>query len=172
MNYTQINKCDFANGPGARVSLFVSGCRVHCKQCFNQESQCFSYGEIFNYDTQEEIIELLKPSYIKGLSILGGEPLEPENIKVLMPFIRFVKELYPNKSIWLYSGYNLNDETKIINTTELNTLYKYVDVLVEGPFKYELRDTTLKFRGSSNQRLIDITRTIELDKITLLDDTN
>lgn len=149
MNYAEIKKVDIANGPGVRVSLFVSGCRNHCKGCFNPETWDFDYGRPFTRETEDEIIEALRPSWIQGLSILGGEPTEEENAAVLIPFLKRVRAVLLDKDIWLYSGYTY----EALRDKEILTL---VDVLVDGPFLLELKDAGLAFRGSRNQRLIDL----------------
>ena len=149
MNYAEIKKVDIANGPGVRVSLFVSGCRNHCKGCFNPETWDFDYGRPFTRETEDEIIEALCPSWIQGLSILGGEPTEEENAAVLIPFLKRVRAVLPDKDIWLYSGYTY----EALRDKEILTL---VDVLVDGPFLLELKDAGLAFRGSRNQRIIDL----------------
>lgn len=149
MNYAEIKKVDIANGPGVRVSLFVSGCRNHCKGCFNPETWDFDYGRPFTRATEDEIIEALRPSWIQGLSILGGEPTEEENAAVLLPFLKRVRAALPDKDIWLYSGYTY----EALRDKEILTL---ADVLVDGPFLLELKDAGLAFRGSRNQRIIDL----------------
>ena len=149
MNYAEIKKVDIANGPGVRVSLFVSGCRNHCKGCFNPETWDFDYGRPFTRATEDEIIKALRPSWIQGLSILGGEPTEEENAAVLIPFLKRVRAVLPDKDIWLYSGYTY----AALRDKEILTL---VDVLVDGPFLLELKDAGLAFRGSRNQRIIDL----------------
>lgn len=149
MNYAKIKKVDIANGPGVRVSLFVSGCRNHCKGCFNPETWDFDYGRPFTRATEDEIIEALRPSWIQGLSILGGEPTEEENAAVLIPFLKRVRAVLPDKDIWLYSGYTY----EMLRDKEILTL---VDVLVDGPFLLEQKDAGLAFRGSRNQRIIDL----------------
>lgn len=149
MNYAKIKKVDIANGPGVRVSLFVSGCRNHCKGCFNPETWDFDYGRPFTRETEDEIIEALRPSWIQGFSILGGEPTEEENAAVLIPFLKRVRAVLPDKDIWLYSGYTY----EALRDKEILTL---VDVLVDGPFLLELKDAGLAFRGSRNQRIIDL----------------
>ena len=149
MNYAEIKKVDIANGPGVRVSLFVSGCRNHCKGCFNPETWDFDYGRPFNRETEDEIIEALRPSWIQGLSILGGEPTEEENAAVLIPFLKRVRAALPDKDIWLYSGYTY----EALRDKEILSL---ADVLVDGPFLLELKDAGLAFRGSRNQRIIDL----------------
>lgn len=149
MNYAGIKKHDIANGPGVRVSLFVSGCRNHCPGCFNPETWNFDYGEPFTESTAEEIIEALRPSWMQGLSILGGEPMEPENQAALLPFLRRVKTELPDKDIWLYTGY-------VLEAVSDSELLKLIDVLVDGPFLKEEKDISLAFRGSRNQRIIDM----------------
>lgn len=149
MYYGKINHTDIANGPGVRVSLFVSGCRNRCRGCFNPETWIFSYGQLFTTDTLNEIYTALKPDYISGLTVLGGEPLEHENIPTLMRLLKIVKMLYPDKSIWMYTGKLYEDVCKW-------PILDYVDVLVDGPFVEELNDISLTFKGSSNQRIIDI----------------
>lgn len=149
MNYAGIKKVDIANGPGVRVSLFVSGCRNHCPGCFNPETWDFDYGEPFTDETEEELIKALRPSWIQGLSILGGDPMEPENQEALLPFLRRVKEEMPEKDIWLYTGYCIEDVAD-------SSILPYVDVLVDGPFIEAEKDISLAFRGSRNQRIIDL----------------
>ena len=147
MNYGAIKKVDVANGPGVRVSLFVSGCRNHCKGCFNPETWDFSYGQPFTKETEDEIIEALRPSWIQGLSILGGEPMEPENEAVLIPFLERMRAELPGKDIWLYSGYRF----ELLHGRDILAL---ADVLVDGPFDEKEKDAGLAFRGSRNQRII------------------
>ena len=149
MNYAEIKKVDIANGPGVRVSLFVSGCRNHCKGCFNPETWDFDYGRPFTRATEDEIIKALRPSWIQGLSILGGEPTEEENAAVLIPFLKRVRAALPDKDIWLYSGYTY----EALRDKEILTL---ADVLVDGPFLLKQKDAGLAFRGSRNQRIIDL----------------
>ena len=149
MNYATIKKTDIANGLGVRVSLFVSGCRRHCAGCFNTEAWDFDYGEPFTKQTEDVILEALSPSWIQGLSILGGEPMEPENQEALLPFLRKVKAVFPDKDIWLYTGNRLEEVTQ-------SPLLSYLDVVVDGPFLEDERDAGLAFRGSRNQRIIDL----------------
>ena len=154
MNYAKIKKIDIANGLGLRVSLFVSGRRNHCKGCFNPETWRFDYGKKFDKNIEKQIVELLKRPFIKGLSILGGDPFEPENVKALLPFIKTIKKLYPEKDIWCYTGYTYKE---INHRKNGNTeLLKYIDVLVDGKFVEELKDLNLRFCGSSNQRLLKL----------------
>lgn len=160
MNYASINKVDVANGDGIRVSVFVSGCKHCCKGCFNEEAWDFNYGQKFTEDTINEIINAMNHGYISGLTILGGEPFDPDNIKNVTDLCRLVKSIYPEKSIWAYTGFVYEE---ICN----NEVMKYIDVLVDGPFIYEERDLTLKFKGSKNQRVIDVPKTRTLGHITL-----
>ena len=157
MNYANIKKYDIADGPGVRVSLFVSGCRHHCKGCFNYEAWDFEYGRPYTAETEAEILEALKPGYIAGLTLLGGEPFEPENQVELVTLLRKVRETYPEKSIWSYTGY-VYDKDLVPGgrayTDVTDEMLSYLDVLVDGPFVEELKDITLQFRGSSNQRIL------------------
>lgn len=169
MNYCEIKKCDIANGIGVRVSLFVSGCRNHCDECFQPETWDFGYGKPFTAETEEMLLSLLAPEYINGLSLLGGEPFEPENQRALLPFLRRVKERYPNKTIWAFSGYIYEDlmSDKYPSCIETKHILSLLDVLVDGRYMKELKDISLRFRGSSNQRIIDVQKTISQDKIIL-----
>ena len=159
MYYGEIKKCDIANGPGVRVSLFVSGCRNHCPGCFNKETWDFCYGKPFTTETKDHIMELLKPDYIEGFSLLGGEPFEPENQRELVKLLKKVREMYPKKNIWSYSGY-VYDKDLIPGgrayTEVTDEMLSYIDVLVDGPFVEDLKDITLQFRGSSNQRILNL----------------
>lgn len=168
MNYAKIKYNDIANGEGVRVSLFVSGCTHHCKNCFNPETWNFNYGEIFDENVQNKILDALSPYYINGLTLLGGEPLEKVNQIALLPFIKKVKNLYPNKTIWCYSGY-LFEELKNgrANCEITDELISYFDILVDGKFVEELKDITLRFKGSSNQRIIDVQKSLSENKIVL-----
>ena len=149
MNYCGLKKIDTANGLGVRVSLFVSGCRNHCPGCFQPETWDFGYGEPFTKEIEDEIIEALRPSWIQGLSILGGEPMEPENQAALLPFLSRVQRELPDKDIWLYTGYTF----EAVSDSELLPL---VDVLVDGPFVDGQKDISLSFRGSRNQRILTL----------------
>ena len=168
MYYGEIKNFDIANGEGVRVSLFVSGCTHHCKNCFNPETWNFDYGQPFTEETEELILKELAPDYINGLSLLGGEPFEPSNQAVLLPFLRRVKELFPNKTIWCYSGYLFDKEllsesrARCEHTDEMLSL---IDVLVDGEFMQELYSITLQFRGSSNQRIIDVKKSLKSGKV-------
>ncbi len=163
MNYAEIKKTDIANGPGVRVSLFVSGCTHRCKNCFNEIAWDFNYGNPFDENVQDELMEALSPRFIAGLSVLGGEPFEPENQRALLPFIKSVKERFPSKDIWVYSGYLFDKEllsesrARCEVTDELLSL---IDVLVDGPFIEEEKDLMLTFRGSANQRIIDVPKSL------------
>ena len=170
MYYGEIKKFDIANGPGVRVSLFVSGCRHCCKNCFNRETWEFDFGKPFTKSTADEILTALKPDYISGFSLLGGEPFEPENQPELLGLLQKIKRQYPDKNIWCYTGFLLDSE--ILGSSRAKTdvsdeLLKYIDVLVDGRFAEELKDITLKFRGSSNQRIIDVPATLERGEIVL-----
>ena len=163
MNFGEIKKCDIANGEGVRVSLFVSGCTHHCKGCFNSETWDFNFGKPFTEETEQEIIKALSPDYINGLSLLGGEPFEKVNQRVLLPFIRKIKSLYPQKSIWCYTGYTFDKDLidggcAYCECTD--EMLGYIDILVDGEFMEELKDISLSFRGSSNQRIIDVKKSL------------
>jgi anaerobic ribonucleoside-triphosphate reductase activating protein len=147
MNYCGLKKTDIANGPGVRVSLFVSGCRNHCPGCFQPETWAFDYGQPFTEKTEDEVIKALRPSWIQGLSILGGDPMEPENQKALLPLLKRVRKELPDKDVWLYTGFLLEDMKD-------SPLLPYADVLVDGPFVEAEKDISLPFRGSRNQRII------------------
>lgn len=165
MNYATIKWTDIANGEGVRISLFVSGCTHRCKNCFNEVAWDFAYGEPFTKDVQERILQGLESSFIEGLSLLGGEPLEPQNQEALYPFVKAVRERFPQKSIWCYTGFVWDEKTGELTALNKNTpltkdLISLFDVLVDGPFVEELKDIRLKFRGSSNQRVIDVQKSI------------
>ncbi len=147
MNYAGIKKTDIANGPGVRVSLFVSGCRNRCPGCFNPETWDFAYGQPFTRKTEKEILKALRPSWIQGFSILGGDPMEPENQRALLPLLKRIRIMLPGKDVWLYTGYRLED-------VQSSPLLPYVDVVVDGPFVESEKDIALAFRGSRNQRII------------------
>ena len=159
MHYGNIKECDIADGPGVRVSLFVSGCRHHCKGCFNSATWDFQYGKPYTKETEEEIIRLLEPGFIQGFTLLGGEPFEPENQVELVKLLKRIRETYPKKDIWCYSGY-LYDVDMIpggkVYTEVTEEMLSYIDVLVDGKFVEELKDITLVFRGSSNQRILHL----------------
>lgn len=172
MNYGTIKKRDIANGPGVRVSLFVSGCTHHCPGCFNADTWDFDYGAPFTAETEREIVELMAPDFICGLSLLGGEPMEPQNQAVLLPFLQRLKQIYPQKTVWCFSGYTLEElqgesRARCEHTDEMLSL---IDVLVDGRFVLAKKDIRLRFRGSSNQRLIDLNKTRQTGEVTLWDD--
>ena len=170
MNYGEIKKTDIANGEGVRVSLFVSGCRHCCVNCFNPETWSFRYGKSFTAETEAEINEALSKSFINGLTILGGEPFEPENQRELEPLLARTRAKFPEKTIWCYTGCTWEELMAPGNAYHCETTGKMLsllDVLVDGPFVESLKDITLTFRGSSNQRIIDVKKTIKCGKITL-----
>lgn len=170
MYYGNIKKSDIANGPGVRVSLFVSGCTHHCKGCFNEETWNFKYGEPFTEKTEEQILNLLKPSYVSGLTVLGGEPMEYVNQKDLLPFLKKVRETYPKKTIWCYTGYVYEKDVlgRMVSKWKITKdILELIDVLVDGPFIEEQKDITLLFRGSSNQRLIDVPKSLKAGEVVL-----
>ena len=170
MYYGELKKCDIANGEGVRVSLFVSGCTHHCPGCFNEDTWDFCYGKEYTEATEKEILQALEPGYINGLSLLGGEPFEPQNQEVLVRLLRKVRERYPQKDIWCYSGYLFDREllgesrARCGYTDEMLSM---LDVLVDGRFVERLKDITLVFRGSSNQRLIDVKKSLKAGSVVL-----
>ncbi|MBQ2724684.1 MAG: anaerobic ribonucleoside-triphosphate reductase activating protein [Clostridia bacterium] len=169
MYYGEIKNCDIANGIGVRVTLFVSGCTNRCRGCFQPQTWDFSYGREFTRETEEEILRLLKPAYIKGLTLLGGEPFEPENQRALLPFVKRVKEIYPDKTVWAFSGFTYEEmktEGSHPRCEATDELLDLTDVLVDGRFVEELKDISLRFRGSSNQRIIDLNLTRQRGEIT------
>ena len=172
MNYAEIKYCDVANGPGVRTSLFVSGCSHHCPGCFNEIAWDFNYGKPFTQDTIDSIIESLKPDYIQGLTLLGGEPFEYSNQKGLLPLERRVREVLPQKDIWCFTGF-LFDKDIIENMCkrwkETNELLSYIDVLVDGRFVEELKNLNLKFKGSENQRTILVNESLKSGNVILYD---
>ncbi len=171
MNYGEIKTTDIANGTGVRTSLFVSGCTHHCKGCFNEETWDFGYGKPFTKEVEDEIIESLRPAYVSGLTILGGEPMEVANQEALRPFIERVKKELPGKTIWIYSGYVWEElcdkENKRCHGENTEAILSMIDILVDGEFKLELKNISLKFRGSSNQRIIMVPESLEKDEIVL-----
>ena len=172
MNYGEIKDCDIANGEGVRVSLFVSGCGNRCKGCFQPQTWAFDYGKPFTEETEQRLLALLSPGYINGLSLLGGEPFEPENQRALLPFLRRVREAYPGKTIWAFSGFTyeqLLDPGSRARCDCTDELLNLLDVLVDGPFVERLHDISLRFRGSSNQRLIDLNETRRAGRLVLWD---
>ena len=168
MNYSAIKKYDVANGPGVRVSLFVSGCTHHCPGCFNEETWDFAYGSPFTEETMEEVLTALEPEYISGLSVLGGEPFEKVNQEGLLPLLQKVKERFPEKEIWCYTGYLFDTDIRgrmLEENPVTAPLLACIDVLVDGPFIEAKRDLMLSFRGSSNQRLIRVAPSLEQGEI-------
>ncbi len=164
MNYATIKKFDVANGEGVRVSLFVSGCTHKCKGCFNAEAWDFNYGLPYTDAVRDEILDALKPDYIRGLSLLGGEPFEPSNQRALIELLRMIKRDMPGKDIWCYSGYTYDVDLCAggrAHTEVTDEMLYYLDVLVDGEFVEELKDIKLRFRGSSNQRIIDVGRSLK-----------
>lgn len=164
MRYNKIRKMDISNGPGVRVSIFFQGCLFHCKGCFNPETWDFNGGKEFNDDVINHVLDLCASDVISGLSILGGEPLNPQNILGTTKLAKAFKEKYPEKTIWLWSGYLFDEYTKD------KDIVNYVDVIVDGQFKIELSSPLLKYKGSSNQRVIDVKKTIKNGKIILYED--
>lgn len=165
MNYGQIYYTDIANGPGCRTSLFVSGCTHHCKGCFNEETWDFSFGHEYTKEVENQVLESVKPSYISGLTVLGGEPMEPENQRALISLYRRVREKVPHATIWIYSGYTWEEltdkENRRCHCEVTDEILSLTDVLVDGEFVEDLKDISLHFRGSSNQRLIDVPASLE-----------
>lgn len=173
MKYAAIKSCDIANGPGVRVSLFVSGCRHHCKDCFNPETWDFAYGQPFDEAVMEHILALMAPDYIRGITYLGGEPFEPENQPGLLALSRKIRAAYPGKSIWSFSGYLFDRDIlsgKLGPWETTRELLSYLDVLVDGPFVASLKNLNLRFRGSSNQRLIDVPASLKTGAVVLWDE--
>lgn len=174
MNYADIKRIDVANGPGVRVSLFVSGCTHHCKGCFNEVTWDFNYGKPFTENEIDEIIEYLNKDYIKGLTILGGEPFEYQNQKGLLPLLRKVREVLPGKSIWCFSGYLFDKQIvgeMCQKWEETKEMLSYLDVLVDGRFIQERKNLSLRFRGSDNQRIILVQESLKVGNVVLWDET-
>ncbi|MBR5614058.1 MAG: anaerobic ribonucleoside-triphosphate reductase activating protein [Clostridia bacterium] len=170
MNYGQIKNCDIANGEGVRVTLFVSGCTNRCKGCFQPQTWDFCYGQPFTGETEDMIIDMLAPDYINGLTLLGGEPFEPQNQRALLPFVKRVKKAYPNKNIWAFSGFTLEQllENQPHPRCEVtDELLSLIDVLVDGRFQLDKKNIRLKFRGSENQRIIALPDTLKTGEIVL-----
>ena len=173
MHYGEIKNNDIANGEGVRVTLFVSGCTNRCKNCFQPQTWDFEYGQPFTAETEEKILSMLAPGYIAGLTVLGGEPFEPSNQRALVPFLKKVRERYPNKNIWSWTGFTwelLHTEGSHCRCEVTDELISLLDVLVDGRFVEELKDLTLRFRGSSNQRLIDLNETRKAGELRFLPD--
>ncbi len=173
MNYASIKNCDIANGPGVRVSLFVSGCTHHCKGCFNEIAWDFDYGQPFTQEAIDMILDMLKPAYVKGLTLLGGEPFEPQNQPAIVDLLRQVKATYPEKSIWAFSGYLFDRDIlpgKLGDPAITREYLSYLDVLVDGPFIEAKKNLSLRFRGSENQRLINVPASLEKGSVVLWED--
>ena len=173
MNYATIKNCDIANGPGVRISLFVSGCTHRCKGCFNEVAWDFNYGQPFAQETVEMILEMMAPSYIKGITLLGGEPFEPQNQPALLELVKRIRQKYPDKSIWAFSGYLYEKDIlagRLGDPAITRAFLEHIDVLVDGPFVESLKDLSLRFRGSSNQRLIDVKRSLAQGQTVLWED--
>lgn len=174
MYYSVIKKCDIADGPGVRVTLFVSGCTHHCEGCFNPETWDFQYGEPFSEGVTDEILKALSPDYIAGLTLLGGEPLEYANWTALLPFVREVKGRFPNKGIWCYTGYLFDRD--ILDTfckkwEDMKEFLSYLDIIVDGEFIQAKKNISLRFRGSENQRIIDVQESLRQGKIVLWEES-
>ncbi|SEK21032.1 anaerobic ribonucleoside-triphosphate reductase activating protein [Ruminococcus albus] len=172
MNYGEIKNCDIADGIGVRVSLFVSGCTHCCEGCFNKMTWDFGYGKLFNAETENELLEMLSPDYIDGLTLLGGEPMEPDNQRALVPFLRRVREKFPTKSIWCYTGCVL--EKHLLAESHwrcecTDEMLSMIDVLVDGEFILARRNISLAFRGSDNQRIVDLKKTLSGSETVLID---
>ena len=173
MHYGEIKNCDIANGEGVRVTLFVSGCTNHCKTCFQPQTWDFNYGNPFTEETEAELFRLLSPRYIRGLTLLGGEPFEPENQRALLPFLRKLRRELPEKTVWAFTGFTweeLHTEGSHPRCEVTDELLNLIDVLVDGRYVEELKDIGLRFRGSSNQRLLDLNATRASGELTLLPD--
>ena len=168
VNYADIKQYDVANGLGVRVSIFVSGCTHHCKNCFNQETWDFNYGEPFTQTQIDQILEYLRPDYVAGLSVLGGEPFEPSNQEGLLPLLKAVKQTYPEKDIWCYSGYLFDRQIlgEMYSESDVTKeMLSYIDILVDGRFVEEKKNLKLRFRGSENQRIIDVKQSLESGEV-------
>ena len=173
MNYATIKNCDIANGPGVRVSLFVSGCTHRCPGCFNEVAWDFNYGEPFTQETIDTIVKMLQPAHIKGLTLLGGEPFEPQNQGPIVELLRQVKAKYPEKTVWAFSGYLFDKDilSGKLGEWEITKEYlSYLDVLVDGPFVQAKKNLNLRFRGSENQRLIDVPASLAAGEVILWQD--
>ena len=170
MNYATIKNCDIANGPGVRVSLFVSGCTHRCKGCFNEVAWDFNYGQPFTEETMDTILAMLRPSYVRGLTLLGGEPFEPQNQGAVVELLRRIKTEMPEKSIWAFSGYLFDKDILSGRLGDCSEYVSYLDVLVDGPFVEAKKNLSLRFRGSENQRLIDVPASLKSGEIVLWQD--
>ena len=171
MNYAAIKRRDIADGPGVRVSLFVSGCTHHCRECFNPETWDFSFGSPFGEEQMEEILKLLDRSYIRGLSLLGGEPFEPQNQQAVLELVRRVRQRLPEKDVWCYSGYLFENLAAGRVGEHSRALLEQLDILVDGPFVLEQKDLGLRFRGSANQRIIDVPASLQAGEVRLWQET-
>ena len=170
MHYGNIKECDIADGPGVRVSLFVSGCRHHCKGCFNAETWDFNYGKPYTKETEDEIIQLLASDFVQGFTLLGGEPFEPENQVELVKLLKRIRETYPQKDIWCYTGYLYEDlisEDWVNHTIWTKSILDFADVIVDGPFILSQKDLRLRLCGSRNQRIIDMNKTRKRGEVTI-----
>ena len=176
MNYAEIKYCDIANGEGVRTTLFVSGCRHHCKNCFQPETWSFSFGNEFSDEVAQAISDSLEGPFVDGITLLGGEPMEPENQRALLPFVRDIKRAHPDKTVWCYTGdlfEDLMDPASLRHTEVTEELMGLIDILVDGPFEQDKHDISLRFRGSYNQRIIDVPSTLVSGEIHLWhDDTH
>ncbi len=170
MNYATIKNCDIANGPGVRVSLFVSGCTHRCKGCFNEVAWDFDYGNPFTEETVDSILAMLRPGYVRGLTLLGGEPFEPQNQGAVVELLRKIKTEMPEKSIWAFSGYLFDKDILSGRLGDCSEYLSYLDVLVDGPFVEAKKNLSLRFRGSENQRLIDVPASLASGEIVLWQD--
>ncbi|MCQ2442826.1 MAG: anaerobic ribonucleoside-triphosphate reductase activating protein [Oscillospiraceae bacterium] len=175
MNYATIKFHDIANGPGVRVSLFVSGCTHHCKGCFNPETWDFDYGQPYTEEVMETILDACDHPYIRGLSLLGGEPFEPQNQQALLPLLEKFHQRYPEKNVWCYSGYDYERDMlsgRLGNWNETKKMLSLIDILVDGEFHLKEKNLSLRFRGSSNQRIIDVPKSLETDSVVLWDEAS
>lgn len=170
MNYAAIKNCDIANGPGVRVSLFVSGCTHRCKGCFNEVAWDFDYGEPFTEETIDTILDMLRPDYIRGLTLLGGEPFEPQNQAGVVELLRRVRRELPKKTIWAFSGYLFDRDILSGKLGDTREYLSYLDVLVDGPFIEAEKNLSLRFRGSANQRLIDVQKSLAAGRVIAWED--
>lgn len=173
MNYATIKPRDIANGPGVRVSLFVSGCTHHCRGCFNEEAWDFGFGQPYTPETTQQILELLSPGFVRGLTLLGGEPFDPANQETVLELVQQIRTRFPEKTIWAYTGYLLDTDLlsgRVGNADTVRRLLRCLDVLVDGPFVESQKNLSLRFRGSENQRLIDMKKTLAAGEIILWSD--
>lgn len=173
MNYAEVKYCDIANGVGTRTTLFVSGCTHHCEECFQPQTWSFDFGEPFTREVEDALVERMRPSYVRGLTLLGGEPMEPDNQRGLVGFLERVKAELPGKTIWCFTGdllEDLLDGMSVRHTEVTDRLLDCIDVLVDGPYVKELHDISLRFRGSSNQRIIDLPATRATGGVVLWED--